>query len=121
MVAKPPAYQLPVAHKLPPTAPGPLTAAYGPLTAAHGPLNAGHGPLTAAHGPLTAAHGPLTAAHGPLNAAHGPLNAAHEQFGRQLFFVYDKSAEAVPQVLCFYLSWYDINMETLIFLFPASF
>ena len=83
MVAKPPAYQLPVAHKLPPTAPGPLTAAYGPLTAAHGPL---------------------TAAHGPLNAAHGPLNAAHEQFGRQLFFVYDKSAEAVPQVLCFLLS-----------------
>ena len=114
MVAKPPAYQLPVAHKLPPTAPGPLTAAYGPLTAAHGPL-------TAAHGPLTAAHGPLTAAHGPLNAAHGPLNAAHEQFGRQLFFVYDKSAEAVPQVLCFFLSCYDINMETLIFLFPASF
>ena len=114
MVAKPPAYQLPVAHKLPPTAPGPLTAAYGPLTAAHGPL-------TAAHGPLTAAHGPLNAAHGPLTAAHGPLNAAHEQFGRQLFFVYDKSAEAVPQVLCFLLSWYDINMETLIFLFPASF
>ena len=103
MVAKPPAYQLPVAHKLPPTAPGPLTAAYGPLTAAHGPI---------------------TAAHGPLTAAHGPLNAAHEQFGRQLFFVYDKSAEAVPQVLCFFLSWYpwyDINMETLIFLFPASF